>query len=423
MKIKIKELFFFLLDFFFLALILFLPFSNFTTRLLIEKTELSERSIFIITHFYEPFILVFFLIALLSILFFQRKEEQNERKNLLFLTFLFIFFLLLSLFLWSDSLSRGIEGFRTSYFYFFIFFIALTFSDQKRYLKLRNFYLVLVILISVWAVLERFFPYDYWKIIVGSGFGWGNFLAGGLQRSASVFGGPLQLSSYLLPAFFILIPKAKDFFEKKRLKSKTGVTLLASLFLVFLALNLAFSRAAVLGLAIGLTLFVFLVLKNKKIKIAFAFLAIFALFILSFSYYFGPEKWQEFLRHGESQYWHMVAKTESLNLFNTSNFSVKLFGNGLGSHGPLAIKYSDGLVSESWYLQLLLEIGILGLFLWSLFICFILYYLLKIGKKDLALALISVLVMAVFLHPFADNPAMAMTLFILIGAAIFKEKN
>jgi O-antigen ligase len=77
------------------------------------------------------------------------------------------------------------------------------------------------------------------------------------------------------------------------------------------------------------------------------------------------------------------------------------------------MKYGDGIVSESWYFQVVLEIGIVGLLLWSLFF----YFVLKQSQQEpgLLFGLLAILVMTAFLHTLSDNPAITFTLFAFVG--------
>ena len=100
------------------------------------------------------------------------------------------------------------------------------------------------------------------------------------------------------------------------------------------------------------------------------------------------------------------------------SFDQLMIGSGLGSAGPAAIKYGDGLVSESWYLQILLEIGIIGLSLWLWFIVDISVKLWRRRQQGLLMGLLSVSIAAIFLHTWADNPAIAITIFALTSLTL-----
>jgi hypothetical protein len=100
-----------------------------------------------------------------------------------------------------------------------------------------------------------------------------------------------------------------------------------------------------------------------------------------------------------------------------------LIGSGLGTAGPAVLKYGNGEISESWYLQLALELGIVGLALWLVFIGFLINRLWRSEQIGLMLGLVGVSLAAIFLHTWADNPAIAITLFMLIGITINWENN
>lgn len=406
---RVKLIFPKLFNFFLIFLIVYLPLSNFLNRYLSFRLGLGEKEVFVLTHFYEPLIFVLFVISVVVSLG-QKKLGTNKDLKLLSLAVItYLIFLLLFL---TPSLGRGIEGLRTSYLYLLFFFVSIVLS--KNYNDLKKTYLIMAVLISILAIVERFLPYQYWRSLVGDNFGWGNFKAGGLERSASIFGGPLQLSSYLLPAAFLLFFKTARYFKNRNFRY--GYAFLSAMAIVFLALNLAFSRAAILGAIIAFLIYLFAKIPSKNIKIALVISLVLAVAAFVVSSIYGPTSWQEFLRHGESNYWHLMAKRQTFELLKSANYREWLCGFGLGSHGPLAMKYSDGVVSESWYLQLLLEIGALGLLLWLSFVSLVSARLKKYQNQSLFYGLLAVLFMALFLHPFADNPALTFTIFILIGS-------
>ena len=123
------------------------------------------------------------------------------------------------------------------------------------------------------------------------------------------------------------------------------------------------------------------------------------------------------ITHGQSQSQHIYAIKDSIaEIIDRKSQPVKLiFGSGLGTAGPAVIKYGDGFVSESWYLQLALELGILGLGLWIALIVTLIVRMWREHQEGLMLGLIGVSIAAIFLHTWADNPALATTLFLLIG--------
>jgi len=138
-------------------------------------------------------------------------------------------------------------------------------------------------------------------------------------------------------------------------------------------------------------------------------------------YYQGGREIKDLFTHGSSQIEHFSSIKNSLFEIKNRLISEPLkffFGSGLGTAGPAVLKYGNGFISESWYLQIALEMGIIGLLLWLYLIFDILKKLIKIKETALVLGLIAVSICALFLHTWADNPAVAVTIFVLIGTKI-----
>ncbi len=108
-------------------------------------------------------------------------------------------------------------------------------------------------------------------------------------------------------------------------------------------------------------------------------------------------------------------------------------GIGLGQAGPVSVRFraveiggDGGLVSESWYLQIGQELGIAGLALMLAYLVALLIQCVRLGRaardpelRALAwgagLGAVGVMVQAVFLHTFADNMPVTLTLWTLFG--------
>lgn len=130
---------------------------------------------------------------------------------------------------------------------------------------------------------------------------------------------------------------------------------------------------------------------------------------------------RDLLTHGSSFSQHLQATSDSFKTFVSGGAFKIVFGFGVGSAGPIALKLG-GIVSENYYLQICFELGILGLVIYILFITNILKGLFR-RSKTLLFALIALLVNAFFLHIFSDNPAMAVSVFIIVGAIINTETH
>ena len=466
-----------LVFYFFALLIVFLPFQRLLEQIFLFRFQMPPSLVFWSMHFYEPIIIIVLVIELLQKLFCHsrlarestndrlghseldsgsnqldpRVKSKDDRKKswTIFVTVALIILSIISIFVLSPSISRGIEGFRFTIF-FLLAFLAAYFSglDSKQSNKLINLYLIMAVVIALWAIFERFLPVNYLmklKLIdPDSCFGYGTHRVGAIWQSVTAIGGPNQLGSYLLPAMFIALsrimslrggsqkaddeaiylkglpqptdrlPACRQAWRNDNLKLKMYLTVLVIFGIA--AVILSFSRSAWVGLYAGFIIYLILFIKNIKLKVAgLAVLIIIAAF--GVSYYLDQPS--DLLTHGASSLSHQSALESSVaEIENRFISPLKLiFGSGIGTAGPAVLKYGDGFVSESWYLQLALELGFLGLILWFVLISLLLTDLFR-KNKGLFLALIAVSITAIFLHTFADNPALSITLFLLIGLEI-----
>jgi O-antigen ligase len=101
------------------------------------------------------------------------------------------------------------------------------------------------------------------------------------------------------------------------------------------------------------------------------------------------------------------------------------FGKGIGSAGPASFYTQKPLIVENWYLQIAIEIGIIGLLIYAVFIVLNLKKLYITSKqKDnsvlsttLFAAICGILVTSLFLHTLADS-TLSILLFGLLGITI-----
>lgn len=389
-------------------LILFIPFQNLISELLSAHTNISSGAVFWLVHWYEPFLIIFFLISL-----FDKKLYQSKINIVLLLL---IFLGSISVLFTPVGFRVGLEGFRFTLLPLLVFFVASSFEkDQKE--KILRVYFILSLVIAIWALLERFLPENYWvtyKIVSSSSSFGGLYLAGSIRQASSLIGAPNQLASYLLPAFFIAL------FGVRNKAKKYSIYLYMSVILI--AIILTFSRSAILGLSVGLLVYLIFFVKSRAAKSIFSVAMALAAAIIIHFYQNGPLEIQRFLTHGTSQSLHYEALQTFKQTFERETITQRIFGRGIGTAGPIALKYNSGVVPESWYLQLVFEIGLIGLLLWFLFLYLISKQLFR-TKPELVLGLISISVTALFLHTWADNPAMAYSILILLGIYETKSKD
>jgi len=396
------------------ALLIYLPFQVFAQEFLSSVIRLSPSVSFWLAHWYEVFILVIFVIT-----FFRKASVQTKRPMWQVASFCIILLGFGSIFLFSKAVGRGIEGFRIDLFFILGLFIARNLTADFS-TKLIKTYLLLSVLISVWALLERFLPIHYWQKVFNfsTDFGFGNYFVGTTPRSDSIFNGPSQLSNYLLPAAGLLI------FEIKK-NAKPNWQKYLYYFVILLAIGFAYSRAAWLGLITLVVLMTIFTVKNWPLRGKILLITVLALAIPLFSVRTETGSISTaVLTHDTSQESHVIAAETTVTEVKKRLYQpLKLFfGSGLSSAGPLVLKYHDGLISESWYLQILLELGVVGLAFWIWLMAALFIDMIK-RNAGLAYGLVAVSIAALFLHTFADSPTTSWTLFALIGANLGKHNE
>lgn len=281
---KEKQLYFFLLIGFFI--ILFLPLLNLPPWFAPPAwgKTIVFRSLIAI--------LLFVILTKYS-LNLQNIKELLNRKAKIFLPFwsLLVFFFtvfLSTLFsldithsLWGDPNRSG--GFINFAFYVIFCILGFLIIRQNDWKKLLNFSLIIGILASLVAVFQKFGILN--EILAYTG-----------GRPSSLMGNPIIFSLYLLPLFFLSL---SFFFSEKKRKEKVFY-FFSLLFFLFTIIFITQTRAAFLGIIIGL--FWFLLMYPKKSKLFR--IAIISSSIFSIICFF-------FLNNNSQIYenWHPVFKT------------------------------------------------------------------------------------------------------------------
>lgn len=398
-----------------IGLIGFIPFQTFLTEFLIQR-GLSVGLTYYLMHWYEPVVVVSLVIWLLL-----PKVRNNIWKEPA--TYLIALGMISALYL-TPNWQQGVQGFRMTLFALVIY-LLIKLSEIKLTNTVIKLYLVISIAIAGWGIVEQFLPHLYWSLWhilpADSIFGFGRHAVSNIYQSTSLLPGPNQLAGYLLPAFFISLANPLKW-------KKLWQTL--SVIVISLALLLTFSRSALIGLVIGSIIYVYLYTKNRRQSLTMLGISAFVLLVIAVALFeLGGTSWREIFLHTASQSGHIVGPQATWQILRerlTQPIAL-LFGGGLGTAGPLALKFG-GVISESWYLQLALELGITGLVLWcgTVFLWLKQLFLQAKGLKaaqGIFLGLIAVSVMALFLHPWADNPALAITLMVLIAPSLKPAYN
>lgn len=261
-------------------------------------------------------------------------------------------------------------------------------------------------------------------------------------RLQSFLSGPNQLGSYLLvvlPLFLIpfyekflkrkksLWEKVKHLFWKKKRQKKIEL----SQFLVFglgvLVLVFAYSRASWLGFALMLLIVLLQFIQKKKqlwmLLGGGAVLILISIFVLKI---FAADFFHEVVFRPSSTQGHFERMADGVK-FSLQN----PFGLGLGNAGPASNHFSKdylGFIPESWYLQVSLEMGILGIIIYLLILGLVLKKLWSLYQKEervafaLFLSLMGLMVSSFFLHTWEDSST-ALIFWGLLGVILSKEKK
>jgi hypothetical protein len=344
----------------------------------------TGKPFLLLSFWYEPLLYVVFIGALLL------RPYQLTRTDILALT---LFGLALISWFWArHSLGDQILGMRYDMLPVLAWVCART-SGQTAgwgYGRLRAVAPVVlgsvVLQAIVWCIDL------HWSSLVSLHLDPGQHYAGRLPQLFAPLPGPNQLASYALLVAII----AWYEWRSKPLAILSSVVLVATA-----------SRSALLGLLAAL------VTEARRNRIALrAVIAVGVLvLVLGVTSLVSPSV-RFFVAHGKSQQGHDQALTLALDKTFQAPLGNILFGHGVGTSGPATLVRGTQFIPESWYLQVLYELGVAGLLLF-------LWWYIQAARQSHKPALIQAAwalgVNALFLHVFADNPAVTLALFALLG--------
>ncbi len=396
-------------------ILVYFPFSELCLHALLSYTHLSEAAIFWLVHFYEPLLILLFLGYLLKFIA-GRTLPKFEKAD--WLIFAFLLFAILAILCRFSDLSRGLQGLRFLALPYGIF-LLVRLSGYKNPNRLLKAYLLIAVMAAMIGVVEYLYlPRGYLTDLLQiSDFGFGENSLISIGQATAFLAGPNQLASYLiLPFFYILhrfiTSKFSAFWDKN----------IYILFVLAAAIFVTYSRSALVGVIVATVAMMLYFFRDRKEKITSIIILFVSLLTLAFVYALQSGEFvRDIFTHGSSFSQHLLATKSAFSVFLAGGFIKIIFGFGVGSAGPAALKLG-GIISENYYLQILFEVGVFGLILFLLF----LFYLIKdlwLSSKTLFFAFIALLINALFLHIFSDNPAMAVSVFLIIGVVLNLESN
>ncbi len=322
------------------------------------------------------------------------------------------------------SLTAFIFGIKTDLMPLVIFVVAQVvasrFNDQKVY----NLVVWPALIVALLAILQSFaitpemlrtLGYNETTIIPAQYVDSATMV----RRAFSSLGGPNQLGAYLILPITLVTGRLVDKFDTK--KAMILATLITGLYLTY-------SRSAWLGAALAILVTVFLGVKKSwrpKIIIAVVIALTGGLLFVTSRNFCNPNNIvQYYLLHGSCSD-NTLKGSDQIRLKSLEGGVATVvenpLGKGLGAAGPASYYAAKSLITENWYLQIAIEIGLVGLILFLAFLGFNAISLLREGLSSQNLASISLFASIVglastnmFLHSFSDS-TLAIVLFAILG--------
>jgi len=170
-------------------------------------------------------------------------------------------------------------------------------------------------------------------------------------------------------------------------------------FLGIITLVLTFSRTAIIGFIVGLVILAIVNIKRKPVFSGLVFGLILAGAILG-GFLFKDQLYEIVIRPSSTP-WHLTYFRDAYAIFLEHPFGI-----GLSKIGPASAWLGHPFVSESFYLQIALEIGFFGAILFLVIFILLIWEIAK-NKKQINFAVISIiislLIASLFLHTMADG--------------------
>ncbi len=397
-----------------------LPFQPFLKTLLDNFVSASKIESFLFSAWKEFFIVFLFLALIFGLIKARRSFKIIISDYLIIFLFLLT---ILSFILTGLDLSNLAFGVKYSLLFLLLYFSIRTIKFKKDDLKkIVRFFLIILGVVVGLSFVQLFLPTEF---LTNLGYqnqaNWqpGQGLqifqeAGGFQRAFGPLSGPNQLGLYLSFSLLMIIGLLK---EKTALIKQEYLYILGGLLLILIVLS--FSRTAWLALLAGFVSLI-IIMGSKKVKLLSLILIILMLLSATLLYVNKPET---LVRHTDQTRIERLRQSVGILIDNP-------LGLGIGKVGP-ASQWTDsnkGIISENQYLQIGLELGVIGLIAYlTIFFSFLKrafnnikrgsLKLLKGINSGLFISLIGLLVSGLFLHSLTDA-TLIYTLAIVLGLGL-----
>jgi hypothetical protein len=377
-------------------------------------------------------IFLFLLILLWCIIFFSNTKNFFKKWDTLDTVLVAFCFwaITIGIFETEGGWKQILFGIKYDLFPLFLFAIFRKVEwTKKEEQRIFTAFIFSVMVIIFFGVLQKFLPQDF-LVYFGyspehSHFSPERPLAycqmvseTDMCRVQSFLSGPNQLGAFLLFSIPLLFQKFSDE-TSKTFRRVLAIALLFGYFDLFFS----FSRSAWIGMVIGICVFIIIEQRKYCTKKAFGILMSLLAGGGVIVWWFFPNFFEKIIARNSSTQGHWERSTDGIKfLFENP------WGLGLGDAGPASNRFAVehlGFIPENWHLQIALETGFLGLFLYWTLLILVAKKLLQtpsaFGKK-LFLGLVALSAMGIFLHSW-ESAETAYSFWILAGIACSEISN
>ncbi len=257
------------------------------------------------------------------------------------------------------------------------------------------------------AAVESFVGNGFWQ---WSGFTPVQHFAGPVPQLRSLLSGPNLLAALLVVSAGLLLRAAP---------SKLNWTLLAG---TGALLGLTYSRSAWIAVAVvgtGYLLYAGVTEKSFARKAArgsrAAVLGAAVLAGAAAGAFAHQASVEDVVLHQQSTALHAEAGAGALA---GRSIPERLLGDGIGTAGTASIRAGEPQVAESWYLQLVQEIGVIGLALYLVLMLLVVKGLFDRHEPVLAWLAVGLMIQALFLHTWSDGHLLNVVFWLFVGLAL-----
>lgn len=367
--------------------------------------------------------IVILSIAALTLLAYSKDRSILKLDNINKLVLVIIGFSLLLTTLIHTDLAGTLAGIKTNVAVLVLFISSQALSKYLDSSKLTKLVIYPAFAVAIIAILQ---PWLFSPALLSRlGYGENSIVIGqyiesskSIIRVFSTLGGPNQLGTYLIIPFSFCL--AMGLRKEARLW-------LAAAALFCLPIYMTYSRSAWIGLLVAAVL-IFTLKLNKKAQIIIgSILGLAAIGGVIMFVSINPcgqfKNIQAQFLHGSCVAGNIEGPdAERIKAIQTgiSTISANPLGYGLGSSGPASFYSSTPRIVENWFLQITIEVGIVGLIMY-LTLFGLIFVELYIGSQNNGVvstalfgSLMGVLVTAMFLHSLGDS-TLSIILFALLG--------